>query len=89
MAQLLQAEATRARGHSANALRQYQEATQQARRAGYLHHAALCSERRAGLLEEKRRGTEAEATIGLAAELYEQWGARAKALGLKRSMRSN
>jgi hypothetical protein len=87
MAQFLQAEASRARGNAAAALRQYQEAIQRARKAGYTHHAALCCERRAGLLEHRRRGTEAEDAIASAIELYEQWGARAKALLLRQPRR--
>jgi hypothetical protein len=78
MAQLLRAELTRVRGQTHHALRQYQEAAQQALKAGYLHHAALCHERRAGLLARTRRATEAEAALGTASELYDEWGASAK-----------
>jgi predicted ATPase len=83
MAQLLHAESTSARGHASAAARLYQEAAQQARKAGHLHHAALCHERRAELLRRRRRDTEADGAVAAALELYEEWGARARVLQLK------
>ena len=78
MARLLQSELTRARGQHPGALRQYQEAAQLARDAGYPQHAALCHERRAALYERMRRGTEAAAELAAAIGLYAEWGAHAK-----------
>jgi hypothetical protein len=43
-----------------------------------MHHAALCHERRAGLLARQRRDTESEAAVSTAIALYEEWGALAK-----------
>jgi hypothetical protein len=87
MTQLLQAELMQVRGH-ARALRQYHDAAQLARRAGYVHHAALCHERRAIVLARQRRVTEAEAALATAIELYEAWGASAKVQQLKATRRS-
>jgi histidine kinase len=85
MAALLQAEVTCVRGYAPAAIRQYQDAAQQARKASYPNHAALCLERRARLLQSKRRDTEAAESLASAADLYEEWGARTKVLQLKRA----
>ncbi len=88
MAQLLQAELLRVRGHPEEALRQYLDAAQLARKAGYVHHAALCHERRASVLARGRRATEAEAALATASELYGEWGASAKVQQLAELRRS-
>jgi hypothetical protein len=78
MTKLLQAETASARGHATAALRHYHEGAECAYKAGYMHHAALCHERRAGLLARQRRDTESEAAVSTAIALYEEWGALAK-----------
>ena len=85
MAALLRAEISAARGarRLARALAQYRNAAQQAKAAGYPHHAALCHERRALLFERLRRGTEAASELTAAIGLYEEWGARAKVRQLR------
>ena len=65
------------------ALHQYQEAAQHARKAGYPQHAALGQERRVALLRHKRRDTEALSVLSSAADLYQEWGARAKVAKLE------
>ena len=45
---------------------------------GYRHHAALCHERRASLLQRLRRKTEAAAALKQALQHYRDWGASAK-----------
>ncbi len=83
MALLLEAERLRLRRRSAEALRGYAKALERASEQGYAHHAAFCHERRAKLLIELRRGTEATTALRQATALYEEWGALGKAEALR------
>ncbi len=88
MAQLLEAVLLQARGHLEAAMRHYQRAAELASKAGYVHHAALCHERRATVLARRRRSTEAEAALATARALYGEWGASAKVQQLEELRRS-
>jgi hypothetical protein len=79
MAQLLEAETARLAGDVARARALYDQAVQRARQQDFPHHAALGHERRALMLVELRRETEAAAAFKDAVALYRQWGAEAKA----------
>jgi predicted RNA polymerase sigma factor len=84
MARALAAERARVRGQPRAALAHYAQAIERAGAQGYVHHAAFLHERRAGLLSELRRDTEAAAALRQAIGLYEEWGARGKAQSLRR-----
>jgi hypothetical protein len=79
MSQALQAERSRLRGRTREALALYLRCQQQAVKQGYRHHAALLSERRARLLLALHRGPEAAAAFHQATALYDAWGAAGKA----------
>jgi hypothetical protein len=87
MCEALQAERSRLQGRTAHALGAYTSAIERAQRQGYRHHAAFLLERRAGLLVELRRETEAEAALRHALRLYTEWGAHGKAEALQREVR--
>jgi hypothetical protein len=82
MAEALRAERARLEGRSAQALACYAAATERATRQGYRHHAAFLLERRARLLADLRRDTEASAALRQAIRLYAEWGAHGKAEAL-------
>ncbi len=86
MAQLLEAETARLAGQVARARSLYEQAVQRARQQEFAHHAALGHERRALMLTDLRRGTEAAAALKDAIGLYRHWGAedKAEALGHER-----
>ena len=87
MAQLLEAETARLAGHAVRARSLYDQAVQRARQQEFPHHAALGLERRALMLAEQRRGTEAAAALKDAIGLYRQWGAESKADALTQDRR--
>jgi len=84
MVALLEAEVARSRQRTAKAHQRYLVASHAAHAVGYTQHAALAHERRADLLEERGRSTEARAARATAIELYRAWGALAKAEQLQR-----
>jgi hypothetical protein len=88
MAQALEAERQRLHRQTERALRSYAQAAERAARQGYRHHAALMHERRAELLLDQRRETEARGALERASGLYEEWGALAKAEALRARSRS-
>jgi hypothetical protein len=79
MVQLLEAESARLGRHVARARALYEQAAQRARQQEFPHHVALAHERRARMLIEMRRSTEASAALKEACALYRQWGAELKA----------
>ncbi len=81
----LRAEQARVSGHAKVALALYAQAADAATKIEYRHHAALLHERRADLLDEMRRNTEASSARIPAAALYEEWNARTKLELLHRS----
>jgi histidine kinase len=85
MALLLDAERARLRGDRASAHRAYRNAAQRAEQRDFPIHAALAQERLASLLERIARKTEAVSARLQAQQLYETWGAPAKAAALARS----
>ncbi len=78
MAQLLEAEILRLKGHSKAALAALERAARRARQQEFPHHAAIAFERAADLLLSERRDTDAEAPIENARRLYASWGAASK-----------
>jgi hypothetical protein len=87
MSQLLEAETARLAGQVARARALYEQAVQRARQQEFPHHAALGHERRALMLLELRRGTEAAAALKEASGLYRHWGAEDKAEALSHERR--
>jgi hypothetical protein len=87
MARMLDAELAWLRHQHARARDLFGEAVQGALEQGFIHHAALAQERRARLLSEIRRDTEASIALGQAVALYRQWGAETKARSLERTRR--
>jgi predicted ATPase len=85
MARMLDAELAWLRRNHARARDQFAEAAQLAVEQGFVHHAAFAQERRARLLSELRRDTEAAAAQAQAVALYRQWGAETKAIALERA----
>ncbi len=83
MVDALRAERARLGGRAAQALAAYASATDRATRQGYRHHAAFLLERRARLLGELRRDTEASTALRQAVKLYAEWGAHGKAEALR------
>jgi hypothetical protein len=81
---LLSAERARLRSDFGNAGALYERAARRARRQEFIHHAALCHERRAQMLQASRRTIDAEAARSEAAALYRAWGAAPKAAALMR-----
>jgi hypothetical protein len=79
----LEAEQARLAGQHRQALARYADAAERAGSKGYRQHAALLLERRAGLLQSLRRGTEAASALSQALALYEEWGAHAKVAQLR------
>jgi tRNA A-37 threonylcarbamoyl transferase component Bud32 len=79
MALVLGAERARLRSHFDRARMLYVQGAQQARKQGFLHHAALVQERHASLLLALRRYTESSAALRDAVALYREWGAQPKA----------
>jgi hypothetical protein len=79
MSQLLEAERLRLRGGTQAALALYSKGASAALDHGHRHQAALAHERRAELLGELRRETEARASLRQAMLIYAEWGASAKA----------
>jgi len=79
MAMLLEAERTRLRGKLPRARARYDQAAQRARQQEFPHHAAMAHERRATLLAEHRRETEAASSLAQAGAIYRDWGAIAVA----------
>jgi len=88
LAQGIEAELARRRGRSARALDLYQSAAQRAERQGHVHHAGLLHERRAALLDQLRRGTEAATALTAAIERYQAWGAETKVAQLAQRRRN-
>jgi hypothetical protein len=83
MAIALQAESERVRRAPSRALATYAAAIERARQVGYAHHAAFLHERRAALLADLRRHTEAAGALRQAIALYEEWGACGKSETLR------
>jgi len=79
MHQLLRAETLRLRGDARAALSVYVAGTNLAQTHEHRHHAALAHERRASLLLELGRATEARSALRQAMALYEEWGTPVKA----------
>jgi signal transduction histidine kinase/ActR/RegA family two-component response regulator len=80
---LLQAERLRWTGRFEDALARYGEAAQWAVEDGFLHVAALAQERRARLARTLERSDDAALFACRAIDLYEKWGASAKAEDLR------
>jgi len=78
MARLLEAELKRGHRSPAAASQLYEEAARMARRVGYVHHVALCHERKSELLAASNRSTAARTPRAAAIEAYREWGAHAK-----------
>ncbi len=83
MAALLEAEAARVRGADERARSLYEQAAQRALAQEFTHHAALAYESRAHMLLDRRRETEAAASLAQASNLYRDWGALPKAAALR------
>jgi hypothetical protein len=83
MAALLDAERARLRGDEERARSLFEQAAQRALAQEFTHHAALAYESRACLLIERRRETEAAASLAQASNLYRDWGALPKAHRLR------
>jgi len=83
MQRLLAAENARLRGRTEHAHQLYEQAARAATTDAYPHHAALAKERRAEMLFQLRRETEARHLMGQAAALYRAWGATGKAQQLE------
>jgi hypothetical protein len=81
---ILAAEQARLRRDFAGARTLYERAAQRARQQEFVHHAALACERRARMLAQLRRDTEATEALREAALLYARWGAEGKAALLDR-----
>jgi hypothetical protein len=75
----LEAERERLRGRVAWARSLYEHAAERAIQQEFAHHGALAHERRARMLLELRRETEACAALREAQALYMEWGALPKA----------
>ncbi len=78
MAELLDADILAGRGRATQALARYESSARRAQTLGYIQHAALACERRAGLLRVLNRDTQSTQELQRALSLYEQWGAHAK-----------
>jgi hypothetical protein len=87
MALLLQAERARLRADTVRARALYEQCAQRAQHQEFIHHAALAHERRAQMLLELRRETEAASALREAIALYRDWGALPKAEELVRERR--
>jgi len=85
---LLRAERARLRGKCDAANGLYEQAARGALEQEFPHHAALARERRAALLVELHRTTEARRVLEQATELYERWGAVAKVAQLRARLSS-
>jgi hypothetical protein len=83
MTPALQAERARLRRRPQQALTFYARSIARATQQSYRHHAAFLHERRAQLLLELNRSTEAAAALRQAIALYEEWGAAGKAQTLR------
>jgi len=83
MLQFLRAEQLRLAGKRDQAHRLYEQAARGAMTQEFIHHAALAKERRAVLLLEHRRATEARDVMLQALQLYERWGALLKVTALR------
>jgi glycerol-3-phosphate dehydrogenase len=81
---ILADEQARLRRDFAGARTLYERAAQRARQQEFVHHAALACERRARMLAQLRRDTEATEALREAALLYARWGAEGKAALLDR-----
>jgi hypothetical protein len=84
MYQLLSAERLRLRGNARAAALAYGRGASEAREHGHRHHAAMAHERRAELLFELGRATEARGSLRQAIDLYEEWGAPVKVAAIAR-----
>jgi len=73
----VEAESQALRGREEAARAHFTRAAKRAEEAGFLHHAALASERHADLLRRFRRDVEAERWYARAAEAYRAWGSEA------------
>ncbi len=87
MAALLDAEVARLQGDVREARWRYERAAQRALEQRFPHHAALAHERRARMLLELRRETEASTALAHAIALYRDWGVEAKVLQLTEKRR--
>jgi histidine kinase len=85
MRRTLDAELAWVRGHHLRARELFADASVRALEQGFTHHSALAQERRARLLAQMRRETEASMALSQAIALYRQWGAETKARALERT----
>ncbi|WP_448190307.1 AAA family ATPase [Azospirillum sp. sgz301742] len=82
---LLEAEAARRQGRTAEAEAKYDAAIAAARENGFVSEEALANERAAGFYDERGRTTPALAYRAQARDGYERWGATAKVRELEHS----
>lgn len=80
---LVEAEYARIRGKRDRAERRYDEAIREAKRSGYMHHAAIACECAGQFYASHASGTRAKGYLIEAYTLYRQWGGSRKAEQVK------